>query len=66
MKVFTCTDHEGHWVDVASVVVAENEQQAFVLLKDELERQGLADDSFTLKELDVNTPKAIVLCDGEY
>lgn len=67
MKVFVCNDHEGHWpVGTASVVVAENEQQAFALLKARLEQRGIIDEKFTLMELSLDGPQAVVLCDGTY
>lgn len=67
MRVFTCNDHYGHYpVGASSVVVAEDEHQAFSLLKDELERQGIKDDRFTLVELDITKPRATVLDNGEY
>lgn len=50
----------------ASVIVAENEQQAFLLLKEELKRQGIEDDRFTLVELETTSPKAVVLSNGNY
>ena len=67
MKVFTCTDHRGHFpVGTASVVVAENCAEAWRLLADALDERGLGDDEFTLTELPTDTPLAIVLRDGDY
>lgn len=67
MQVFVCTDHKGHYpVGTASVVIAENERQAYRLLETGLQQVGLADEAFTLKQVDITTPKAIVLCDGNY
>lgn len=67
MKVFTCTDHDVHYpVGGASVVVAESEVQAYVLLRDALKRRRLKDDKFTLQELDTEVLSVHILCDGEY
>lgn len=67
MRVFTCKDHEGLWpVPTASVIVAENKEQAFLMLKKELESLGIKDDKFTLQELDVTEPSVIVLSNGDY
>lgn len=67
MKVFVCTDHDEHYpVGAASVIIAENEQQASSLLREELQRRGLKGEGFTLKEIDLSAPIAVVLCDGNY
>jgi hypothetical protein len=68
MRVWTCTDHAGHWpVGAASVVVAPDEATARRLLGAALASQGLSDeDGFTLDEIDLTTPAAIVLQDGDY
>jgi hypothetical protein len=65
-RVFTCTDHAGHWVGVASVVVAPDEPTARDLLRQALTERGLKDETFTLTELDTNKQQAIVLQDGDY
>lgn len=70
MKVFVCTDHDGHWpVGVASVVVAPDSATAIAMLNDELFHRGLAlsdKHPFTLKEIDATKPIALMLCDGDY
>lgn len=68
MKVFTCDDHEGHWpVGTASVVVADNEDEAREMLTEKLNGIGIEDDGdFTLNELVVSEKRVLVLCDGEY
>lgn len=67
MRLFACTDHPGFWpVGVASIVVAEDEQQATDLLLAALEARRLRVASFTLTEIDLTTPSAIILCDGDY
>jgi hypothetical protein len=67
LSVFTCTDHDGHFVGGASVVVARNEDSARELLKDELRQHGLNPNAaFTLRRISTETPKAFVLQDGDY
>lgn len=66
MRVFTCDDHAGHWVGVASVVVAPDEPTARDLLRQALTARGLKDEAFTLTEIDTAQPQAIVLQDGDY
>ena len=67
MEVYTCTDHDGHWVGVASVVVAGSEEAARDLLKAELKTHGLdGDRAFTLRRINTDHPKAFVLQDGDY
>ena len=67
MNVYTCVDHEGMWVGVASVVVAKDEDEARELLVEELKKQDLHDDgSFTLKLVDTSVSKAIILQNGDY
>lgn len=70
MKVYTCTDHVYHWpVGVASVVVADNRHQAKELLIKALKEQGGLEqgtEPFTLQELDISTPNALVLLTGQY
>jgi len=71
MKVYTCTDHDEHWpVGVASVIVANNEEEAKQLLDLALMEQGLdtfdEEDPYTLEELDIIEPGVLMLCNGEY
>jgi len=71
MKVYTCTDHDGHWpVSVASVIVANNEEEAKQLLDLALMEQGLdtfdEEDPYTLEELDIIEPGVLMLCNGNY
>lgn len=70
MRLFVCTDHDLHYpVGCASVVLAEDEEQARDLLDAQLRKHGLkghADEPYTLQELDLSTPQAVVLNDGEY
>jgi hypothetical protein len=67
MNVYTCTDHDGHWVGVASVIVAEDEEDARVLLIKELRSHGLDEAKpFTLQKINTNDPRAYVLQNGDY
>jgi hypothetical protein len=67
LNVYTCTDHDGFWVGVASVVIAETEDVARDLLKAELKEHGLdPSKSFSLRRLNIAHPKAFVLQNGDY
>ena len=68
LRVFTCTDHAGHYpVGVASVVVASSEAEARELLDAELREHGLnPDEGYSLREINPEKPKAFVLLDGDY
>ena len=67
MKVYICTDHDGHSpIGVASVIVAADEAAARDLLASELFGRDLEPSKFTLQELDTTTPGAHILRDGEY
>lgn len=70
MRLFTCTDHDGHWpVGAASVVVASGEAEASALLDEALKKHGLkpyADCRYTLREINITTPRAFILQDGDY
>lgn len=67
MKIFTCTDHDCHWVGGASVVVAPSEEIARRLLSVELQSHGLSGNKpFTLREINTTEQRAFVLHDGDY
>lgn len=69
MNVYVCTDHEGHWpVGVASLIVAPDENEARRLLIQELEAHGLKqnDKPFSLRLMNIASPRAYVLLDGDY
>jgi hypothetical protein len=68
MRVFYCTDHDGHYpVGVCSIIVAPNEEKAYQLLQIELITHGLkADEPFTLTEVDTDKESALILLDGNY
>jgi len=70
MAVFICNDHHGHWaVGSASVVVADNEDEARSLLDAALVADGLKPSAlypYTLRLLDQSRPAAVILVNGEY
>ena len=67
MKVYVCTDHNGHYpVGVAAVVIANDEAQARELLEAELTEHGLGGGTFTLRRIQNEKPQAFVLMDGNY
>lgn len=68
MKLFKCTDFEGHWpVGVAAIVMAETEEQARDLLAMDLKAQGLGEqDEFNLVEVSTNAAGVHILNDGNY
>lgn len=70
LKVFTANDHDGHWpVGACSVVVATDEPEARRLLDTALIADGLKpceEVKYTLRELDLTTPAAVILDNGEY
>lgn len=70
LKLFTCTDHDGHWpTGAASIVIAKDRRQAKKLLDAELEADGLKpfkQKSYTLTEVLTTKPHAIILYNGDY
>lgn len=67
MRLFTCTDHDIHYpVGGASIVIAGSEEEASLLLANQLKSIGLDPDGFSLKEVSLDKAQAIVLCDGDY
>lgn len=68
MKVYYCTDHDGYYpVGTASIIVAENEDDANRMLVRTLNNIGLkGNDPFTLTELDTTKPQVTILQDGNY
>lgn len=68
MKIFTCTDHDGHYpVGVASVVVAHDENEARTILAAALRACGLnGDQPFTLHWLPTDALCVRILNDGNY
>lgn len=70
MRIYVCLDHDGHWpVGVASLVFANDEDQARQLLDEQLRVAHLkpyADEPYTLVEMELFPARAMVLLDGEY
>lgn len=67
MKLFTCTDHRGHYpTGTASIVLADSKEEAFKMLSDELKRLGLEDEIFELNEVNTKVKSVYVLQDGDY
>jgi hypothetical protein len=70
MRVWVVKDHNSHYpVGAASVIVAENEKQAYNLLDAALIADGLKPhikDPYTLIELSLDTPQAMILVNGDY
>ena len=66
LKVYYNTDFEGLWpVGTSAVVVAESVEQAESLLSDKLVAIGLAYRG-TMTEMDMTTPNAVILQNGDY
>jgi hypothetical protein len=68
LKAWLCTDHDSYSpLGAASVVVAASVEAARPLLIEALRQQGIKDsDAFTLRELDLSQPQAVVLIDGNF
>lgn len=68
MRIFTCIDFEGHYpVGTTAVVAATDATEARELLTAALNARGLVQDRpVTIVEMDVTTPRAYVLRDGDY
>ena len=69
MRIFTCTNHDGHYpVGVASVVIAETEDKAYEQLDKALIEAGLKPydkEEYQINEVEMK-PQAIILNDGNY
>jgi hypothetical protein len=71
LKLYVCTDHDKHQLEakVASLMWAQNEEQARELLNTALEREGLRGYKmwrYRLELLDLSKPFADILNDGDY
>lgn len=67
MKLYTCTDHEGHYpVGTASIVIADDICEAKQLLLRELSKIGIDEPDLSLEEVTLNKKQAIILNDGDY
>jgi hypothetical protein len=69
-NIYVCTDHDRHYpVGAASVVIAWNENQARVLLDEQLIAQGLkpfTKHPYTLKLIQADFSAAFILVNGDY
>ena len=70
LRIFTCTDHDGHYpVGTSSVIVARDEEEARELLDTALVAAGLKtgkEARYTLQELNTDRARVIILQDGNY
>lgn len=70
MKAYYCIDHDNHYpVGAASVVVAEDANHAIELLDAALVKDGLKpydQHEYTLVEIEMSTPHAVILVNGDY
>lgn len=67
MRLWVCTDHDCHYpVGCASIVLADYETTARELLDAALIQHGLKPDNYTLTEIPLDQPRALVLNDGDY
>jgi hypothetical protein len=64
-RIYTCNDHNGHWMYGVSVIRATSEEHARELLDAALAERGLSSPyGYTLRELPKG-PVAVVLFDGD-
>ncbi len=70
LKLFSCINHDCVWpTGIASIVIARNMKHARKLLDIELAKKKLKpykQREYTLREVALCEPKAIILCDGDY
>ena len=70
MKIYVCTDHDGHYpVGTSSLVLANSAAEARELLDGELKKAGLqssAEYPYTLQQIPQTKVQAIILQDGNY
>lgn len=70
MKLYVSTDHDTHYpVGAASIVYAGDEDEARRLLDEALTRGGLkpsGEEPYTLKLVPADSPRAVVLVNGDY
>lgn len=67
MKVYTCKGFEGHYpVGTSAVIVGKDYDECRWLLHKALLQAGLKEQAVFMEELDLTTPKAIILNDGDY
>lgn len=68
MKTFSCK-FEGHWpIGACAVIVAVDEQQAELDMRDALEREGLDRDQdfMVFQEIDTSDAQVRILLNGDY
>ena len=71
LKLFVCTDHDKHEIEAkcASIIWAQNEDHAKLLLDEALKKEGLRPYAmwrYRLERMDLTRPFADVLNDGDY
>lgn len=70
LKVYTCTNFEGHYpVGVAAIIVANGEEQARLLLMAAMKMEGLEQENplnLAFEEIDTNKFGATILMNGDY
>jgi hypothetical protein len=68
-KIFVCKDHDSRFHWCASIVLADDEQDAMDLLDVELINKGLkpyARHRYTFTQIDPKQYSAYILCNGDY
>ena len=68
MKLFTCTDHDGMYMEGTSIIIAETERKAKNLLKKAIEKTGYLKwkGDETLTEIPMDKKQVIILDNGDY
>lgn len=67
MRIFYSTDFTGHYpVGSAAIVIAENIEEASLLIDRKLNEQDLKFDGNLTEILFEDNPQAIILCNGDY
>lgn len=69
-RIFVCTNFRGYWpVGVASLVIAKDKREAKKLLDQKLRDAGIpieGDGDYTLTEINIDSPGAVILNDGKF
>jgi hypothetical protein len=59
--------HGGVWLDGASIISATTEEEARSLLLAEMAANGIGDEPiYEIKQIDMSTPKCVVIWNGDY
>lgn len=66
MKLYRTHNLYGVWLGAKAIILAISEQHARELLAPELIANGIGQDEYTLEEVDLTVPQAIVLDNGDY